>query len=275
MPCHRNEPVFCPHQDCPEIFIGELYNRFRFTILLQINPLFMTPYIAEFFGTLILILLGNGVVAGVLLKGTKSENAGWLTIVIAWGLAVALGIFAAGRVSGAHLNPAITIALFLSGDFPGHQVAGYILAQCAGAFVGAVLVWLHFLPHWSLTDNTDKKLAAFCTAPAVRSAIPNLISEIIGTMVLVLGVLFIGANKFTDGLNPLVVGLLIVSIGLSLGGTTGFAINPARDLAPRMAHFLLPIPGKGKSDWSYSWIPVVGPLVGGWLGALIFKTMFV
>lgn len=235
----------------------------------------MTTYAAEFFGTMILILLGEGVVAGVVLKETKSENAGWLTIVIAWGLAVALAIYAVGRISGAHLNPAITVALFLTGDFPGSQVAGYIIAQFAGAFVGAVLVWLHYLSHWNLTDSPAKKLGVFCTAPAVRSTPANLISEIIATMVLVLGILFIGANEFTAGLNPLVVGGLIVSIGLSLGGTTGFAINPARDFAPRVAHFILPIPGKGSSDWSYSWIPVIGPLVGGILGAWIFKVLFV
>ncbi len=234
----------------------------------------MTPYVAEFFGTMILILLGDGVVAGVLLKDTKSENAGWLTIVLAWGLAVTLGVYAVGRISGAHLNPAITIALFATGDFPATQVPGYILSQLAGAFTGAVLVWLHYLPHWARTESQSKKLAVFCCAPAVRSAPANLISEIIGTMVLVLGILFIGANQFTDGLNPIVVGALIVSIGLSLGGTTGFAINPARDLAPRIAHFILPIPGKGSSDWSYSWIPVVGPIIGGLLGAWIFRLLF-
>jgi glycerol uptake facilitator protein len=235
----------------------------------------MTPYVAEFFGTLILILLGDGVVAGVLLKNTKSENAGWLTIVFAWGLAVTLGIYAAGQVSGAHLNPAVTLALYFSGDFPGNLVAGYILAQFGGAFFGAVLVWVHYLPHWRLTDSPANKLAVFCCAPAVRSAPANLVSEVIATAVLVLGILFIGANKFTEGLNPLVVGGLVISIGLSLGGTTGFAINPARDLAPRIAHFLLPISGKGPSDWAYSWIPVVGPLLGGILGAWIFKIFFV
>jgi glycerol uptake facilitator protein len=234
----------------------------------------MSPYVAEFFGTMILILLGDGVVAGVLLKETKSENAGWLTIVIAWGLAVALAIYAVGRISGAHLNPAITVALFLTGDFPASQVAGYIIAQFSGAFVGAVLVWLHYLPHWILTDSPAKIKGVFCTAPSVRSTPANLISEIIATMVLVLGILFIGANEFTAGLNPLAVGGLIISIGLGLGGTTGFAINPARDFAPRVAHFILPIPGKGPSDWSYSWIPVIGPLVGGILGAWIFKALF-
>ncbi len=234
----------------------------------------MSPYFAEFLGTMILILLGEGVVAGVLLKESKSENAGWFTICVAWGLAVILAIYAVGRISGAHLNPAITIALFFTGDFPGNQVLGYVLAQFAGAFTGAILVWLHYLPHWNLTDSPAKKLGIFCTAPAIRSAPNNFISEVIATMLLVLGILFIGANEFTTGLKPIIVGALIISIGLSLGGTTGFAINPARDLAPRLAHFILPIPGKGPSDWSYSWIPVVGPIVGGLLGGWLFKTFF-
>ncbi|HTE31346.1 MAG TPA: MIP/aquaporin family protein, partial [Chryseolinea sp.] len=170
--------------------------------------------------------------------------------------------------------PAITIALFFTGDFPAHQVPGYLLAQFAGAFTGAILVWIHYYPHWKLTDDPGKKLAVFCTAPAVRSWPSNLVGEIIATAVLVLGILFIGENKFTEGLNPLVVGGLIIAIGLCLGGTTGFAINPARDLAPRIAHFLLPIAGKGHSDWSYSWVPVVGPLLGGLLGAWIFQLLF-
>ena len=234
----------------------------------------MSPYVAEFFGTMILILLGNGVVAGVILKGTKSENAGWLTIVLGWGLAVTLGIYAAYRFSGAHLNPAITVALWATGDFESGLVLGYIAAQLAGAFTGAVLVWLYYLPHWKVTDNPAIKLAAFSCAPAIRSTVPNLICEIIGTFVLVIAILFIGANEFAQGLNAIVVGALIVSIGLSLGGPTGFAINPARDLGPRIAHFILPIPGKGASDWSYSWIPVVGPLIGGLLGAFLFKLLF-
>jgi glycerol uptake facilitator protein len=236
----------------------------------------MSSYAAEFFGMMILILLGNGVVAGVILKGTKSENSGWLTIVLGWGLAVTLAIYAVGRISNAHLTPAITIALWVAGDFDSNLVLGYIVAQFAGAFTGAVLVWVHYLPHWKMTQDQNTKLAVFCTAPAVRSTLLNLISEIIGTMVLVIAILFIGANKFADGLNPLIVGMLIISIGLSLGGTTGFAINPARDLAPRLAHFILPIPGgKRNSDWSYSWIPVVGPLVGGVLGAGLFNILFV
>ena len=235
----------------------------------------MSPYMAEFFGTMLLILLGDGVVAGVVLKDTKSENAGWLTIVFAWGLAVTLSIYAVGRISGAHLNPAVTIGLYVSGNFPSSQVVGYILAQFAGAFAGAILVWLHFLPHWNLTDNQAKKLAVFCTAPAVRSSPANFISEVLATMVLILGLLFIGANEYSVGFKPMVVGALIISIGLSLGGTTGFAINSARDLGPRFAHFLLPIPGKGSSDWTYSWIPVVGPLLGCILGALLFNLLFI
>lgn len=235
----------------------------------------MSPYLAEFLGTMLLTLLGNGVVAGVLLKDSKAQNAGWLTIVLGWGLAVTLAIYAVGRISGAHINPAVTLALFVNGDFPGDQVLGYMLAQFAGAFGGAILVWLHYMGHWARTESPAMKLAVFCTGPAIRETIPNLISETIGTMVLVLGILFIGANEYYAGLNPILVGALIISIGISLGGTTGFAINPARDLSPRLAHFILPIPGKGSSDWSYSWIPVVGPLIGGVLGSWLFKVLFV
>lgn len=235
----------------------------------------MSPYIAEFLGTMLLVLMGNGVVASVLLKDTKSENSGWLTIVIGWGLSVTFAIYAVGRISGAHLNPAITLALFVNGDFPGSQVLGYMLAQFAGGFAGAVLMWVHFLPHWERTSDPGAKLSVFCNGPAIPSVVPNLISEIIATAVLVLGILFIGANQFAEGLNPLVVGGLIVSIGLSLGGTTGFAINPARDFAPRIAHFILPIPGKGSSNWSYSWIPVAGPFLGGLLGSWLYKILYV
>jgi len=233
-----------------------------------------SPFLAEFFGTMLLIILGDGVVAGVILKGTKSENSGWLVIVLGWGLAVTLAIYAVGSFSGAHLNPAVTFALALKGDFPWSDVAGYVSAQLAGAFVGAILVWLHYLPHWSRTGDVATKLAVFCTAPAVRNVFSNLVSEIIATMVLVLGLLCLGANHFAEGLNPLVVGALIVSIGVSLGGTTGFAINPARDLGPRIAHAILPIPGKGPSDWSYSWIPVAGPLIGGATGVAVYHLFF-
>ncbi|MBN8575764.1 MAG: aquaporin family protein [Cyclobacteriaceae bacterium] len=234
----------------------------------------MNPYLGEFLGTMLLILLGEGVVAGVVLKGTKSENAGWLTICIAWGLAVALAIYAVGEFSGAHLNPAITIALAGIGEFEWSRVAGYCLAQMGGAFAGAVVVWFFYLPHWKTTPDASTKLAVFSTAPAIRHTLANLLSEVIATAILVFAILFIGLNEFTQGLKPLVVGLLIVSIGLSLGGTTGFAINPARDLGPRIAHAILPIFGKGSSDWGYAWIPVVGPIAGGLLGALLYKSIF-
>ncbi len=234
----------------------------------------MSPYLAEFLGTMLLIILGDGVVAGVVLKGTKSENAGWLTICVAWGLAVTLSIYAVGSISGAHLNPALTIAFAAMGEFPTDKVVGYILAQFAGAFTGSIIVWLHYLPHWKNTIDPSAKLAVFCNAPAIRNTFANLVSEIIATMIFVVALLFIGANDFTEGLNPIVVGLLIISIGLSLGGTTGFALNPARDLGPRIAHFILPIHGKRDSDWSYSWIPVVGPVVGGLLGAFLYQTLF-
>ncbi len=235
----------------------------------------MSPYLAEFFGTLLLILLGGGVNAAVSLKKSKSENGGWLMIAIGWGLAVMLAIYAVGSISGAHLNPAVTIALAINGSFASDLVVGYIVAQFAGAIVGATLVWLHYLPHWKETADPAVKLGVFCNAPAIRNTFTNLISEIIATMVLIMALLFIGANEFSKGLNPIVVGLLIISIGLSLGGTTGFAINPARDLGPRIAHFILPIHGKGKSDWNYAWIPVMGPVIGGILGALLYRTLFV
>lgn len=234
----------------------------------------MNPYLAEFFGTMFLIILGEGVVAGVVLKGTKSEGAGWLTIVIAWGLAVTLSIYAVGSISGAHLNPALTIAFAIKGDFLWADVGGYIIAQMAGAFAGAIIIWIHFLPHWKNTNEASAKLAVFCTAPAIRNTFANLLSEIIATTIFVLGLLIIGTNEFTQGLNPLVTGLLIISVGLSLGGPTGFAINPARDLGPRIAHAILPIHGKGPSDWSYAWIPVVGPIIGGIVGVYVYQFFF-
>ena len=234
----------------------------------------MTTFLAELVGTMILIILGDGVVAGVLLKQSKAEDQGWIVITVAWGLAVAMAVYAVGSFSGAHINPAVTLGLAMSGDFPWSDVPMYITAQMLGGFIGAVVVYLHYLPHWSVTDDADKKLAVFCTDPAISKSSANLLSEIIGTFILVLGILAIGANEFTEGLNPLIVGALIVSIGLSLGGTTGYAINPARDLAPRIAHFLLPIPGKRDSNWSYSWIPVLGPIIGGIYGGVFYYAVF-
>ncbi|GJM28102.1 MAG: glycerol uptake facilitator protein [Cyclobacteriaceae bacterium] len=234
----------------------------------------MTQFLGELLGTMLLILLGNGVVAGVLLKGSKSENSGWIVITFGWGLAVALAVYAVGGISGAHINPAVTLGLAFAGEFAWELVPYYIIAQMIGAVTGAALVWIHYLPHWKLTSQADLKLAAFATAPAVPRTWANLVSEMIGTFVLVLGLLFIGANQFTEGLNPLVVGLLIFSIGLSLGGTTGYAINPARDLGPRIAHAILPVAGKGPSDWRYSWIPVIGPVIGGVYGALFYNAVF-
>jgi glycerol uptake facilitator protein len=234
----------------------------------------MNIYLAEFLGTMLIILLGEGVVAGVVLKGTKSENAGWLAICIAWGLAVTLAIYAAGTSSGAHLNPAITIALASTGQFDWTMVPGYCISQFAGAFTGAVLVWFYYRPFWKNTKDAAIKLAVFSTAPAIRNPFSNFMNEVIATALLVFAISFIGVNEFTHGLKPLVVGLLIVSIGLSLGGTTGFAMNPARDLGPRIAHALLPIEGKGSSDWAYAWIPVAGPVVGGLAGAFLYQLIF-
>ncbi|PLS04903.1 MIP/aquaporin family protein [Neobacillus cucumis] len=234
----------------------------------------MTPFVGEVIGTMILIVFGAGIGAGSSLKKSYSNNAGWIVITLAWGLAVTMAVLAVGSISGAHLNPAVTIALAINGSFPWSEVPGYIAAQMIGAILGSIIIFLHYLPHWKETEDPATKLGVFATSPAIPHTFSNLISEIIGTFVLVLGLLFIGANKFTQGLNPLVVGLLIVVIGMSLGGTTGYAINPARDLGPRIAHFLLPIPGKGNSNWGYSWIPVVGPILGGSLGAVFYKAIF-
>lgn len=226
--------------------------------------------LGEFIGTLVLILLGDGVVAADVLKKTKSENTGWVLITFGWGLAVTMAVFVSGYLSPAHLNPAVTLGMAISGDLPWGSVLPYVLAQMAGAIVGATLVWIHYRPHFDETEDQMTKLAVFSTAPAIRDTSSNLIGEIIGTFVFVFGILAFGRGSFTDGLNPIVVGLLIVSIGMSLGGTTGYAINPARDLGPRIAHQILPISNKGDSDWGYAWIPVVGPLLGGAIAALLF-----
>ncbi|SDK01995.1 MIP/aquaporin family protein [Sediminibacillus albus] len=234
----------------------------------------MSEFLAEVIGTMVLIILGNGVVGGVVLKDTKSEGAGWVVITIGWGLGVAMGVYAVGNVSGAHINPAVTLGFAAVGEFPWAKVPIYITAQVTGAFIGAIIVFLNYLPHWRATDDPGAKLGVFSTDPAIRSPFSNLVSEIIGTFVLVMGLLFIGANQFTDGLNPMIVGLLIIAIGMSLGGATGYAINPARDLGPRIAHALLPIPGKGGSDWGYSWVPLAGPVIGGIYGALFYQAIF-
>lgn len=234
----------------------------------------MAEYTGEFIGTMILILFGGGVVASLNLKKTHAEAGGWVNIPIAWGLAVAFAVFAVGNISGAHINPAVTLGFAIVGEFEWIKVPGYILAQVAGAFTGGVIVWIHFYPHWVKTDDPASKLSVFSTIPAIRSFPNNLASEVIGTFLLMFGLSFIGANKFAEGLNPLVIGALISAIGFSFGGTTGFAINPARDLGPRIAHFILPIKGKGKSDWAYSWIPVVGPVIGGMYGTLFYQAVF-
>ena len=245
----------------------------------------MNPYVAEAVGTMILILLGDGVVANVLLARSKGQNSGWIVITMGWGVAVTIAVYSVGRISGAHLNPAVTIALATIGAFPWENVAGYVAAQMIGAFVGAMLVWLTYLPHWRLTEDPAAKLAVFCTGPAVRNPVANVVTEAIGTAMLLFGVLAIGANAegwaqagdvdlsqvFSRALQPLLVGILVLGIGLSLGGPTGYAINPARDLGPRLAHAILPIPGKGTSDWPYAWIPVVAPIAGGIAGAALYS----
>ncbi len=232
----------------------------------------MSIFGAEVIGTGLLILLGNGVVAGVLLSQSKAENAGWIVITFGWGMAVMVAVFAVGQFSGAHLNPAVTLGFAVIGDTAWEDVPKYLAGEFVGAFVGATLVWAAYLPHWGATEDPGLKLACYSTAPAIRSTPANIVCEIIGTFVLVFGVLAFFANPDTaaTGLGGLLVGLLVFAIGLSLGGPTGYAINPARDLGPRIMHALLPIAGKGPSDWGYAWIPVVAPIIGGILGALAF-----
>ena len=228
---------------------------------------------------MLLIVLGDGVVANVVLNRTKGQSGGWIVITAGWAFGVTVAVYAVGTFSGAHLNPAVTIGLASIGKFAWASVPLYITAQMLGAFLGAGVVWLTYLPHWPVTESQAAKLAVFCTAPAIRNSPANLFTEIAGTSVLVLGVLAILTPK---NLNPVhgwdagfgrwLVGVLVWAIGLSLGGPTGYAINPARDLGPRLAHALLPIAGKGHSDWSYAWIPVAGPIIGGLIAALLYKT---
>jgi len=234
----------------------------------------MPPFIGEMIGTMILMIFVAGVVAGVVLNKSLAQNSGWLVITFGAGLGIAVAIYAVGGISGAHINPAVTIGLATIGLFPWSDVPLYILGQMIGAILGCTIIFLLYYPHWEETENANLKLAVFATGPAIPNTWANLLSEIIGTFILMFGVLAIGTNKMTEGLNPLVIGLFIVCIGCSLGGTTGYALNPARDFASRIAHFLLPIPGKGSSNWKYSWIPVVGPIIGAGTGALFYQGLF-
>ena len=236
----------------------------------------MDIFIAELVGTMILVLLGDGVVANVALAKTKGENSGWIVIAAGWGFAVAIAVYVSGPVSDGHINPAVTLGLAALGKVPAGEVPVYLAGQFLGGFIGAVLVWLAYLPHWSQTEDPAAKLGVFCTAPAIRHPAGNLICEVIGTAVLLIGVLGIIRYNIDlgSGMGPYAVGILVFSIGLSLGGPTGYAINPARDLAPRLAHALLPISGKGRSDWPYAWIPVVGPILGGLIGAALYYDLF-
>ena len=236
----------------------------------------MSIFGAETIGTALLILLGNGVVAGVLLNHSKAQNGGWIVITWGWGLGVMTAAFAVGQFSGAHLNPAVTLGFAITGDIDWSDVPEYFAGEFVGAFIGATLVWLSYLDHWRETEDPGLKLACFSTAPAIRNPITNMITEIVGTFVLMFGILSFFANEATaaTGLGALLVGLLVLGIGLSLGGPTGYAINPARDLGPRIMHAILPIAGKGASDWGYAWIPVIGPLIGAALAAGAFEWWF-
>lgn len=222
----------------------------------------MTAFIAEIIGTAAILLFGCGVVAGVLLDKSKANGGGWIVITFGWAIGVTIGIYASAQFSGAHLNPAVTIALAAAGKFSWSLVPIYILGQFIGAMLGAFLVYLAYLPHWQETKDAGLKLAVFSTGPAIRNAPANFICEFIATFILMFSIMLIGANKYADGLGPIAVGMLILGLGLSFGGPTGYALNPARDLGPRIMHAILPIDGKGDSDWGYSWIPVVAPICG-------------
>jgi len=230
---------------------------------------------------MLLVILGDGVVANVVLNRTKGQNAGWIVITAGWAFGVTVAVYAVGSFSGAHINPAVTVAMASLGKLAWASVPVYVAGQMLGAFLGAGVVWLAYLPHWAATESKASKLAVFCTSPAIRKSSANLLTEIIGTFVLVLGVLAILTPKnlnpehgWNAGFGPWLVGVLVWAIGLSLGGPTGYAINPARDLGPRLAHALLPIAGKGNSDWRYAWIPVAGPVIGGLVAALLYKTLW-
>lgn len=241
----------------------------------------MSAPLAELFGTAILIMLGNGVVANVVLQRTKGYNSGWIVITAGWACGVTIAVYCVNSISGAHLNPAVTIALASIGSFPWAQVPLYIAAQVIGGFLGGVIVWLAYLPHWKATPDPESKLAVFSTSPAIRATGPNLVTEIIGGFALVLAILavfspgnFVPGSDLAKGFGPVLVGVIVWAIGLSLGGPTGYAINPARDLGPRIAHAVLPIAGKGSSDWGYAWIPIIGPIVGAVLAAFSYQLLW-
>ncbi len=231
----------------------------------------MNPFFAEFFGTAIIIVFGGGVVSNVLLSKTKGHNSGWIVISFGWAIGVFTGVLISAPISGAHLNPAVTLALALANKFSWSLVPKYVCAQVLGAMFGAVLVWLAYKKHFDATDDADSKLAVFCTMPNIRSYWYNVITEVIGTYVLALAVLYMAEPEVGLGaLNALPVALVVLGIGLSLGGPTGYAINPARDIGPRIMHFVLPIHNKRNSDWSYSWVPILGPLAGASLAAAMY-----
>jgi glycerol uptake facilitator protein len=233
----------------------------------------MNPYVAEFIGTAILVIFGDGVVANVVLSRTKGNSSGWIVIAAGWGMAVFVAVFCVAAFSGAHINPAVTIALTAAGKFDVARAPLYILAQLLGGFVGAVLVWLFYQKHFDVTDDADAKLAVFCTAPNIRSTANNFLCEAIGTFLLVFPIMLMVNPTGLGALGALPVGLLVFAIGMSLGGTTGYAINPARDFSPRLAHAILPIRGKRDSDWGYAWIPVAAPIVGGLLAAGLARVL--
>ena len=242
---------------------------------LTTNPTFWHFFPGEFIGTALLIILGCGVVANVVLNKTKGNNSGWIVITFGWAMAVFLGVYASTKLGGSgHLNPAVTIAMAVFTDFDKSLLPVYLFAQFTGAIVGASIVWISYKQHFDETDDANAKLAVFSTGPAIRNTFYNLITEIVGTFILVFGAMSMSQPSSSLGsLDALPVGLLVLGIGLSLGGPTGYAINPARDLGPRIAHFILPIKGKRDSDWSYSWIPVVGPVIGGLIAAFVFTLL--
>ncbi|MGY3612308.1 MIP/aquaporin family protein [Streptococcus dysgalactiae subsp. equisimilis] len=233
----------------------------------------MMNFTGELLGTFILVLLGDGVVSACILNKTKAQNSGWIAIVLGWGIAVTVAVYISGFMSGAHLNPAVTLAMAAIGSLPWSQVVTYLVAQFLGAMLGALVLYLHYYPHWKETKDAGTILACFSTGPAIRHTWSNLLGEALGTAVLVITVMAIGPNKVAAGFGPIIVGFVVMAVGFSLGVTTGYAINPARDLGPRIIHALLPIPNKGDSDWSYAWIPVLGPILGGVAGALIYQVI--